>query len=159
MNQITRSKGFTIIELLVVIVIVCVLGLFVGLAYSGVKANDRNGERQNSIDNLKRQLEAYSAETQVYPTLANLNDAEWRAKHMPKIANSDVQDPQWNDSVELCTANKKAVLSSSPAADCYSYQVTSSDGGACDNSATICAHYTLTATLEGGGTYVKTSLN
>lgn len=160
MKQRLRSEdGFTVIELLVVIVVVCILGLFIGLAYSGVRANDRNDERRHDVDKLKRQLEAYSAEAQAYPTLANINSAAWRAKHLAEVTADDIQDPRWNDTITDCTASGKPVLTKKPAADCYSYQVTGADGNACNNSTVTCAHYTLTATLEGGGTYVKSSLN
>ncbi|HEX7963321.1 MAG TPA: prepilin-type N-terminal cleavage/methylation domain-containing protein [Candidatus Saccharimonadales bacterium] len=154
-----RAQGFTVIELLVVIVVVCILGMFVSLAYSGVQAKNNNTERQKEVDLIKRQLEAYSAEAQVYPTLAQLNDPAWRAQHLKHVSDGDIQDPRWNNATAACTANKKAVFAATPTADCYSYQVTASDGNACDNGAIACAHYTLTAELEGGGTYVKTSLN
>lgn len=154
-----HTKGFTVIELLVVIVVVCILGLFVALAFSGVRAKNRNAERQNDIDTVKQQLEAYSAEAQAYPTLANLNDPAWRAAHLKHLTTGDIQDPRWQKSITLCTANGQPIFTAQAAANCYSYQVTGSDGNACDNGATPCAHYTLTATLEGGGTYVKSSLN
>ena len=35
----------------------------------------------------------------------------------------------------------------------------STSGSACDNAKIDCTQYTLTATLEGGGTYVKNNLN
>jgi prepilin-type N-terminal cleavage/methylation domain-containing protein len=160
MKQHSRhAQGFTIIELLVVIVIVCILGLLVGLAYSGVQASSRNNDRQAAVDKLKRQLEAYSAGTQTYPTLADLNDPAWRTQHLPKVSQGDTQDPRWNDKITACTSNGKPVFTAAPKANCYSYQVTGSDGNACDNTNAACAHYTLTATLEGGGTYVKSSLN
>lgn len=158
-QRLRDSHGFTVIELSVVIVVVCILGLFVALAYSGVRANNRNGERQSDIDKLKRQLEAYSAEAQVYPTLAQLNSPTWRTKHLPKLADASIRDPRWNDSVTACTSDKKPILAAEPEADCYSYKVTASDGNACNNTTVSCAHYTLTATLEGGSTYVKSSLN
>ncbi|HSW98853.1 MAG TPA: prepilin-type N-terminal cleavage/methylation domain-containing protein [Candidatus Saccharimonadales bacterium] len=151
--------GFTVIELLVVIVIVCMLGAFVGLAYSGVQTKHRNAERQNDIDQLKSQLEDYYAEATNYPTLANLNDFAWRAAHLKHVGTDTFRDPSWKASIAACTAKAQPVPATSPTADCYSYQVTGPDGSPCDNAATMCAHYTLTATLEGGEKYVKTSLN
>ena len=57
------SSGFTIIELLVVLVILCILGSLVALTYSGVQAKNRNAERQMEVDTLKGQLESYYAQT------------------------------------------------------------------------------------------------
>jgi prepilin-type N-terminal cleavage/methylation domain-containing protein len=153
------DRGVTVIELLVVVVIVCILGLFVALAYSGVQAKNRNGERQNDIDKLKSQLESYYAEANSYPTLANLNDNTWRAAHLKHVSKDNLQDPSWKNTIAACTAKGQPVAAAAPTPDCYSYQVTGSDGSACDNVNIPCAHYTFTATLEGGEKYVKSSLN
>ncbi|HSW99972.1 MAG TPA: prepilin-type N-terminal cleavage/methylation domain-containing protein [Patescibacteria group bacterium] len=153
------DQGFTVIELLVVIVIVCILVVFVMLAYSGVQVKNHNTDRQSDIDTLKSQLEDYYAEANVYPTLANLNDQAWRTKHLQHVSAGVLQDPQWKNTIAACTANGKPVATSAPTVDCYSYQVAGSDGSACDNSTIPCAHYTLTANLEGGEKYVKSSLN
>ncbi|HSX17406.1 MAG TPA: prepilin-type N-terminal cleavage/methylation domain-containing protein [Patescibacteria group bacterium] len=153
------ERGFTIIELLVVVVVLIILGTLVALTYSGVQAKNRNSQRQNAINNTQAQLEAYYAGTNKYPTLANLSDAAWRASNLKHLAANSLQDPRWNKTVKKCTIDGKVSASSEPAANCYSYQVTASDGSACDNVKIICAHYTLTATLEGGEKYVKGSLN
>ncbi|HSX34463.1 MAG TPA: type II secretion system protein [Candidatus Saccharimonadales bacterium] len=154
-----NGQGFTVIELLVVIIVLCILCMFVALAYSGVQAKNRNVERHKDIDALKSQLEAYYAESNIYPTLSDVNNPTWRAQNLKKITGSTVEDPNWKDTTAACINSGKAVLANAPSAKCYSYQVTGSDGNTCNNSTNICAHYTLTATLEGGGTYVKSSLN
>jgi Tfp pilus assembly protein PilE len=153
------ARGVTIIELLVMLVIVCFLGLFVALAYSGVQAKNRNVERQDDIDKLKSQLESYYAEANSYPTLANLNSPAWRAVHLPHVSQALITDPSWKSSTPGCTGGGHATAAGKPATDCYSYQVTGSDGNACDNVSVACAHYTITANLEGGEKYVKSSLN
>jgi prepilin-type N-terminal cleavage/methylation domain-containing protein len=153
------SSGFTIIELLVVLVILCILGSLVALTYSGVQAKNRNAERQADVDVLKGHLEGYYAQTNNYPKLADLNNASWRAQNMKKLQAKTLQDPRWDTKITDCTADGKAVIAAEPRANCYSYQVTASDGSACDNATVPCAHYTLTAQLEGGEKYVKASLN
>lgn len=155
----TRSQGFTVIELLLVIVILCVLGALVALTASGVQAKNRNGARQSQIDTIKGQLESYYAQTDTYPTFANLNDGAWRGRKLPKLKTSALQDPHWTKKTPGCSLNETVQLASQPLANCFSYQVTSADGSSCDNAKTPCSHYTLTATLEGGEKYVKASLN
>jgi len=161
----TRSprpqQGFTIIELLIVVVLLVILGSIVGLTYNGVQAKNRNGERQSTINTIQGQMEAYYAQYNKYPTLDNLNDDTWRAKNTKNLANNVLQDPHWDKSVKRCTnpSTSEAIAANQPADDCYSYQVTGSDAGACDNIKVDCAHYTLTARLEGGQKYVKSSLN
>lgn len=154
-----NNQGFTVIELLVVIIVLCILSMFVALAYSGVQAKNRNVERHKDIDALKSQLEAYYAESNIYPTLSDINNPSWREQNLKKVTSGTVEDPSWKNTVAACVTGGKAVLANAPHSKCYSYQVTGSDGNSCNNSTNICAHYTLTATLEGGGTYVKSSLN
>lgn len=155
----SRSSGFTIIELLVVLVILCILGALVALTYSGVQAKNRNAERQTDIDLLKGNLESYYAQTNNYPKLTDLNTDTWRSQNMKKLQAKTLQDPRWDVEVKNCTASGKVTVAAEPRANCYSYQVTASDGSACDNDKVPCAHYTLTAQLEGGEKYVKASLN
>jgi prepilin-type N-terminal cleavage/methylation domain-containing protein len=152
-------SGFTIIELLVVLVILCILGALVALTYSGVQAKNRNAERQADIDLLKGNLESYYAQTNTYPRLADLSSPTWRAEHMKKLQGKTIQDPRWSTTVSGCSTGNNISVANQPMANCYSYQVTASDGSACDNEKVLCAHYTLTAMLEGGEKYVKASLN
>jgi type IV pilus assembly protein PilA len=160
MNRLQRdTRGFTVIELLVVIVILCILTALVGLTYSGVQAKNRNSQRQADIDTLKGQLEAYYAAGNMYPTLGNLNNSGFRAANFKHFGTDDLRDPHWKKDNKACTANSKPVAATKPATNCYSYQVVAADGGACDNVKAPCAHYTLTAMLEGGEKYSKSSLN
>lgn len=155
-----RPYGFTVIELMVVILILLILGTLVALTYSGVQAKNRNSARQNAINQIQAQLEAYYAQTNKYPTLANLNDASWRKKYTEKLPADVLRDPRWNTQNTDCTQNGAAIAVGKPVANCFSYQVTASDGSMCDNVKADCGHYTLFATLEGGDEkYAKSSLN
>lgn len=158
MKKLSSNRGFTIIELMVVVVILFILAALIALTFSGVQAKNRNSDRQAEVDALRGQLESHYAGTDKYPTLDNINDPEWRAKNTPRLKDGMLDDPRW-DATPECTKNNKPVLAAQPAANCYSYQVSGSDGSICDNDKTPCAHYTLTATLEGGEKYVKSSLN
>jgi len=156
-----NQQGFTVIELAIVSVLLLILVTLVALTYSGVQAKNRNSERQSAINNLQGQLEAYYAQYNKYPTLANLNDPAWRAKNTKDLDANILKDPRWSASNKQCTntISNAAIAADQPANNCYSYQVTASDAGACNNKKVDCAHYTLTARLEGGDKYVKSSLN
>lgn len=156
--RIRRSGGFTAIELVIAIVILCVLGTLVAITYSSVQANNRNNQRQTDIDVTQSQLETYYAQVDRYPTLAQINDAAWRAESMKGLRDDALQDPGWAKD-GMCSKNEKPTLAEGPTKQCYSYQVSTSDGSQCDNDKSICGKYTLTATLENGESYVKTSLN
>lgn len=67
----TNSKGFTIIELLVVIVII---GILVALALPqlfAAQARGRDTERKNDLKNIKTQLETFFNDKGYYPTAPN----------------------------------------------------------------------------------------
>jgi prepilin-type N-terminal cleavage/methylation domain-containing protein len=155
-----RQAGFTLIELLIVSIIVGILGTLVAMTYSGVRAEDRNKERRTAVKQVQGYLETYYAQNSKYPTMSELSDPNWRRANLRNISSDLLRDPVWNDKVTACTKDKEAVPAERPTEKCYSYQVTTAEGVGCDNSeSSQCAQYTLTATLEGGDKYVKSSLN
>lgn len=157
--KIQREHGFTLIELLVVSIIVGILATLVAMTYSGVQAKNRNSHRQANINTLQGKLETYYVEKSKYPTLAQMNDAEWRKVNLKELKDDSIRDPQWNDKVNGCTGKSgQVLLAIAPVAKCYAYQATAADGSACSDTVP-CAQYSLTATFEGGEKYVKTSLN
>ena len=112
-------------------------------------ATARDTERQTDIKALHGQIEAYYAQNGYYPTLANMNSTSFRSTNLRGLDTEALKDP----------VGKLASLVAKPTKNYYSYAVSSSTGGACDNTTNDCAIYTLTATLEAGGTYTKNSLN
>ena len=154
-----RQAGFTLIELLIVTIIVGILATIVGVTYSGVQVKNRNQERQANVNSLRSHLETYYAQHDHYPTFDELADAKWRGDNLKDLPSDALRDPSWSASLKDCTAKNEAIASQLPTEKCYSYQVSTADGSACDNKETPCAQYTLTATLEGGDKYVKASLN
>jgi prepilin-type N-terminal cleavage/methylation domain-containing protein len=144
-----RKDGFTILELLIVAIIIGVLLALVFTTYAGIREKERNTQRQNDITTLQSKLELYYAENSKYPTFAEMTSPTWLADNQKIIAVTLLQDP----------SSSSALLVSSPKPHAYAYIVTASDGSSCDNVSKVCAEYTLTATLEGGGTYTKSSLN
>lgn len=144
-----KQQGFTIVELLIVIVVIGILAALVVTTFTGIQQRARNTERQTDIKAIHGQVEAYYAQNGRYPTLANLNDSTFRNNNMKGLDEDALRDPK----------GTAATLAGAPAANVYSYAVTATGGGACDNSTTDCAEYTLTATNEGGGTFTKENLN
>lgn len=159
MKSSKQESGFTLIELLVVMLIVGILGTLVAMTYSGVQTKNRNGQRQADINTMKSQLETYYAQHSAYPTFANLNDATWRAANIKELTSGDITDPSWSANSKVCISGTTVQVADKPVEECYSYEVRGTDGTACDNDKSTCAQYTLTATLEGGGRFTKSSLN
>jgi type II secretion system protein G len=142
-----NNRGFTIVELLIVIVVIGILAALVVVTYNGIQQKARDTERKTDVNALHGQLEAYQAQNGRYPTLANMNDSAFRAANMKGLDPAALQDPK----------GSAQTLADTAGANVYSYAVTPAN---CDNAAGgDCLQYTLTATLEGGGTYVKQSLN
>lgn len=135
-----NNKGFTIVELLIVIVVIGILALLVITTYSGIQAKARNSQRQTDIQSLQTQLEAFFSQNGYYPTLANMNDSSWLTTNMKSLDQEALADPS--------AANGSKTLSDdSSATKQYIYEVTDSSGNDC--TGTNCAKYTLTAKYEG----------
>ncbi|MET1032966.1 MAG: type II secretion system protein [Candidatus Saccharimonadales bacterium] len=154
-----REQGFTLIELLVVTIIVGILATLVIMTLGGVQSKNRNVKRQAGINTLQSRLETYYVEKSKYPTLTELNSATWRKDNLKDLNDGVLRDPQWESKIPACTGERNdTTMAAAPTVKCYSYQATAADGSAC-NDLVACAQYSLTATLEGGEKYVKTSLN
>ncbi|MHB1865251.1 MAG: type II secretion system protein [Candidatus Saccharimonadales bacterium] len=158
MLKITKKQnGFTVIELIIVIVVVGILAAIVISTYSGIQVKQRNSKRETDIQALQTQLESFYSQNGYYPSLKDINSASWRAKNMTNLNPADMIDPS--------ATNKNpadAQLAPTPAPKVFAYQVTDSNGNPCETKDTNCAKYTLTATFEGTvngrSTYVKQNL-
>jgi prepilin-type N-terminal cleavage/methylation domain-containing protein len=153
-----NNKGFTIVELLIVIVVIGILALLVITTYSGIQAKARNSKRQTDLASLQTHLEGFYNDNGYYPNLGDMNNQATFVK-----TNLNGTDPQ--AFLDPSHANKSDFnLVATPTAKTYAYAVTQADGTtACETDHTLCAKYTLTATYEGtvngASTYVKNSLN
>lgn len=144
-----KQNGFTIIEILVVLVIIGILGSLLFVTHAGIAQKERNTERQRDISELRDVIESYYSQYNRYPTLSDLNSSQWRTANMKGVDRETLRDP----------SSKSYDLVAKPAKQVYAYNVTSANGDPCDNKTADCTQYTLTATLEGGGTFVKNNLN
>lgn len=120
------NKGFTIVELLIVIIIIGILAALVLNSFRGVQERARDTERQTDVKAQAAQLEVYYTDNGGYPIFTgsvdtdswiqtNLKGADlnaWRAPNQP--ANSMVNSstptikqygytPLQNDGTTACT--------------------------------------------------------
>lgn len=138
-----NSKGFTIYELLAVIIATCLLGWLVIYTHKGISINSRNDLRVTRIKATQTTLESYYANNGHYPSLKDLNSLDFRNKELKNFNQSNLLDPLSKSSTE------NLVLSSKPMKDVFSYEVTDSNGNSCENDDTLCSKYNLIATYEG----------
>ena len=146
-----RQSGFTIVELLIVIVVIGILATLVIVTFTGIQQKARNSQRQTDINALDSHLEAYYAQTGSYPSFAVLTSSGWAGANMKGLDPEALVDPKGGN-----------LQSGSSDATHYGYDA-KAGGAACTDTGTgtaatsNCDSFTLTATLEGGGTYTKSS--
>ena len=68
MRSVYKQKGFTIVELLIVIVIIGILAALVIVAYNGIQTRARNTQVASSIQVYRKALLQYAVENQSYPS-------------------------------------------------------------------------------------------
>ena len=67
-QKIGNSRGFTIVEILVVVVVIGILAGLVLVAYNGVQDRSRASIAQTDLNNAKKRLVIYQARNGTYPT-------------------------------------------------------------------------------------------
>jgi prepilin-type N-terminal cleavage/methylation domain-containing protein len=154
------QKGFTIVELLIVIVVIGILAALVITTYNGIQQKGRNTERTTDLKAVQGQLEAYYAQNGVYPASTQLGttsatNVTFIQASMKGLDKEALRDPK-------ATAGDYALVAgTTPTATRYAFSVTQDDGTtACTAGAGDCTKYVLSATQEGGGAnIVVNSLN
>lgn len=152
MSTKNKQQGFTIVELLIVIVVIGILAALVITTFTGIQQKARDTERQTDIKALQGQIEAYYAQKGNYPTRTNVNDSGWRGLNMKGLDAEALKDPKFNGAGQLAAAVSATV---------YRYDVLTDANASCESDETGCVKYTLEADMEGTGVanYVKTALN
>jgi prepilin-type N-terminal cleavage/methylation domain-containing protein len=148
-----RQSGFTIVELLIVIVIIGILATLVIVTFSGVQQRARDSERKTDINAIAGQLEAVYAKTGTYPTLAQLNDnadGGWQDVNEFRLDDKAFADPSNPSATDLGTAATSGTTAT------YGYVPT---GCAGSGAAESCTGYTLSSDLEqtGAANYTRSS--
>lgn len=70
------TLGFTIVELLIVIVVIGILAAIVVVAYSGINGRARDTAVQSEIRNFQKKIDIWQAQNGVYPTSSQLTAAD-----------------------------------------------------------------------------------
>lgn len=94
----SRLRGFTIVELLIVIVVIGILAALVLTSVLGAQARARETKRITDLVSTKKQLELYKIENDVYP-YANSNSTSTLAdvtRELETISRQGMLDPQDN---------------------------------------------------------------
>lgn len=143
-----KSKGFTIVELLIVIVVIAILATLVIVTFTGIQQKARDSKRQTDVDALDSHLEAFYANNGYYPTVTDLTTPSWVSQNMKGFDPSALTDPKGS-----------VITGNAPAAGTYAYSYVTAGCTATSPSSSTneCTSFVLTAELESGSTFVKQS--
>src|SRR5581483_103835 len=157
MVSLKKQKGFTIVELLIVIIIIGILATLVIVTFTGIQAKARDSKRQTDANAVDSHVQAFFAQYGFYPLLADLQSSTFLSTFMKGFDPAALTDP------------KSGALSATAGASNYGYVASGSDAaGTCSNTTATtitagvpqdngCSKFVFTADLEGGGTFVKQS--
>ena len=59
----TKNQGFTIVELLIVVVVIAILAAITIVSYNGITSRANNSSAKSAASNVAKKVEAYAAET------------------------------------------------------------------------------------------------
>lgn len=157
--------GFTIVELLIVIVVIGILAAIVLNTFAGTQARARNSERQTDIKALANQLEAYYTDNVSYPLASALDYNGTPARTGDDVA-AILKGVDRNALLAPNGTGTNNIDNAQPATtvtNLYGYRAFQANGTT-DCTATPCPKYTLYWTEEAvGGTAAtqktRTSLN
>jgi prepilin-type N-terminal cleavage/methylation domain-containing protein len=105
-----KQTGFTIVELLIVIVVIGILAAITIVAYNGVQARARDSQRVSDLQSIQKALELYKAQHGTYPP-SNPTTAAICASHTNGYSYSDATDGTWLNSLVTNKVLSKAPVS------------------------------------------------
>lgn len=73
-----KKSGFTIVELLIVIVVIGILATITIIAFNSIQQRGRDSQRVSDIATIKKSLELFHAQNGYYPNVAQLNTANFK---------------------------------------------------------------------------------
>lgn len=151
------QKGFTIVELLIVIVVIGILAALVLNTFSGAQKRARDTERTGDNNALATQLEVYYNDKGAYPQWTQINTAALAKVAFPGLDVGALNAPSNSTPFDLNNTASGAIGE-------YGYQAFQSDGTTACVANDACAKFTLTFRKEELKTgevnpFTKNSLN
>lgn len=156
LNHLRKERGFTIIELLIVIAIIGILATLVLTNFRGAQAKGRDTVRQNDLNSMYQKLEEYYNDQGSYPT------DDFTTTLFPGIDGGAFDDPDGNDVTQTQqvadTKPATTYADDKPTGAQYTYAAYDCEGTTAGDS---CAKYVLYSWSEAGAedTYTRDSLN
>lgn len=155
-----KSKGFTIVELLIVIVVIAILATLVIVTFTGIQKKARDSQRQTDINAVNAQVAAFYTNYGFYPTMADLNSSTFVSTYLKGLDPESLKDPKGPSVAVGATAGSDHYgYTATGSTSCVNATATTIDTTVTPNVPTDngCDAYTLTANLESGGDFTKKS--
>ena len=76
-NRVAKQKGFTIVELLIVIVVIGLLAAITMVAYGNIQGRASISKVQNDLRSIQKLLEMYKTDNGVYPNTIVSGSRTW----------------------------------------------------------------------------------
>lgn len=157
LHSFKKQQGFTIVELLIVIVVIGILATLVIVTFTGIQRRARDTQRQTDINAIQSHVEAFYADHGYYPTTVDMQDATFLSDNMKGLKADALLAPNSTtqiDATAATTGKYQYVASASATAT-----------GTCDNTLASdasanggCDTYSIVAELESSTTpYTKSS--
>ena len=148
------QKGFTIVELLIVIVVIGILAAITIVAYTGIQNRAKNSTAQSAASTLAKKAEAYFAENSQYPNTADVITGTGAQNGVTTTSTSTWYSAQ--GTAFTTTASTTFTSATVPASEKNVYYVPNGTNGGCiyyrDYSNSNYKNYQVgTATCTAGG--------
>ncbi len=123
------QKGFTIVELLIVIVITGILAALIIVAYNGIQSRARDADRATDLKSLKIAIERYALDYGYYPVAGTDNLGysvdNLSAALVPNYIKAIPRDPQYPASGKVYSYVRGVAATNSYAVYVQGYEVAS----------------------------------
>ena len=102
-----KESGFTIVELLVVIVVIAILASISVVSYNGIQQRARDSARDSAVRSLKLALEVYKSDINTYPAPVaagtGVNVTALTSALVPTYISKIPNDPLLSKSIDYVT--------------------------------------------------------
>lgn len=134
-----KKLGFTIIELMVVIIVISILATVITIGYENMQRDVRDTERAADIDVIQAALESYYDQNGAYPPASgNLEDL---AKNKLGIHPNALKAPR--DTASGISLKTTSSINDQPSIYQYYYHPIKKPSNLCNGTSDACEKYTL----------------
>jgi len=156
-----KNKGFTIVELLIVIVVIGILAAITIVAFNGVQQRGQNANRASDIASIVKAAELYNIDNSSYPRqgAAGGMDTNFPVTVL-QLPVEKIVSPTAVDGTTNSITESTATYLADPT-NRYRYQARQEGGASCWSTAHICVGFEIryrkagdtTDTIETHGTF------